>query len=211
MDRLVLALAAIALGILSYTLWHENGRLQEDISEEIEKNKISISSTILTEATEFTFMKVTNQFMYYMDAKPVKKSPAKWQAVYQWDYTFNFGFEIDEGWNWCIKVDEQAGIVTLNAPAIKQLNQSSASPTPVKIINGGNRKTSQAAAKLIRDTANRKVRDAARVYLENRTVQSSVKKSLASFFQDILNDAHENSNPISKVVVNIVGKSTCDE
>ena len=146
MDRIILGFTVAALAVLSFFLWSENSQLQEDISEEIEKSKISITSTILSETTEFTFMKVTNQFVYYMDKKGkdigngASKS-ARWKALYKWDYPFHFGFKIDEGWNWCIKVDEQEGIVTLNAPKIKQLNTSDASPKLVEIFNGGVKKT----------------------------------------------------------------------
>ena len=63
----------------------------------------------------------------------------------------------------------------------------------------------------MQELANSKVKQAAEAYLSNKTVQSSVKKSLAAFFQEILNDAHENRNPISKVIVNTVAKSSCDK
>ena len=59
MDRIILGLTVAALAVLSFFLWSENSQLQDDISEEIEKGKISISSTLLSENTEFTFMKVS--------------------------------------------------------------------------------------------------------------------------------------------------------
>lgn len=216
MDRVILGLIAIVLAVLSFFLWSQNSRLQEDISEEIEKGKISITSTLLSEATEFTFMKVTNQFVYYMDktgdviGHGAKKS-ARWKALYKWKYPFHFGFKVDEGWDWCIKVDEQAGVVTLNAPKINQLNTSNAAPEVEQIFNAGIKSTQVAAQKWMQELANSEVTQAANVYLANETVQSSVKKSLAAFFQEILNDAHENTNPISKVIVKNVAKSSCDK
>ncbi|WP_177168832.1 hypothetical protein [Thalassotalea agarivorans] len=216
MDRIILVLTVTGLAVLSFFLWSKNAQLQDEISEEIEKGKISITSTILSETTEFTFMKVTNQFVYYMDKKGkdighgAKKS-ARWKALYKWEYPFHFGFKINEGWNWCIKVDEENGIVTLNAPQIKQLNTSSASPKLVEIFNSGFKKTQVAAQKWMQSLSNKKVKQAADAYLSNKTVQSSVKKSLAAFFQEILNDAHKDANPISKVIVNTVAKSSCDE
>lgn len=216
MDRIILGFTVAALAVLSFFLWSENLQLQDDISEEIEKGKISISSTILSETTEFTFMKVTNQFVYYMNKRgedigyDANKS-ARWEALYKWEYPFHFGFKVNEGWDWCIKVDEQEGIVTLNAPQIKQLNTSDASPEVMKIFNSGFKKTQVAAQKWIQDLSNKKIRQAAEVYLSNNTVQSSVKKSLAAFFQEILNDAHNDANPVSKVVVNTVDKSSCDK
>ena len=216
MDRIILVLTVAALAVLSFFLWSENSQLQDDISEEIEKGKISISSTILSETTEFTFMKVTNQYVYYMNKKGkdigygAKKS-ARWKALYKWEYPFHFGFKVDEGWNWCIKVDDEEGIVTLNAPKIKQLNTSDASPELVEIFNSGFKSTQVAAHKWMQDLSNKKIKQTAEAYLENKTVQSSVRKSLAAFFQEILNDAHKGSNPISKVVVNTVDKSACDK
>ena len=216
MDRIVLVLIAIALGIFSFSLWSKNTELERGITEEIEKGKIAISSTILSEATEFTFMKVTNQFVYYMDKRGSEigydaKKSAHWKALYSWEYPFHFGFKVAQGWNWCIKVDEEEGIVTLNAPEIKQLNTSNASPNLDAIFNSGFKGTQVAAQKWMQDLANKKVRETANAYLSNKTVQNSVKKSLAAFFQEILNDAHKHSNPVTKVVVNTVEKSTCDK
>eukprot|EP01026_Neomeris_dumetosa_P020100 TRINITY_DN180950_c0_g1_i1.p2 TRINITY_DN180950_c0_g1~~TRINITY_DN180950_c0_g1_i1.p2 ORF type:complete len:139 (+),score=16.25 TRINITY_DN180950_c0_g1_i1:296-712(+) len=112
MDRLILGLAAIALAGVSVFLWNKNSQLEEDYKEEVEKGKISISATMLSETTEFTFMKVTNQFVYYMDKTGEDighgaKKLAKWKALYKWEYPFHFGFKVKEGWNWCIKVNEQ--------------------------------------------------------------------------------------------------------
>lgn len=216
MDRIILGLAAIALAVLSFSLWDKNSRLQDDINEEIEKGKISISSTMLSETTEFTFMKVTNQFVYYMDKKGSEighgaNKSAHWKALYKWEYPFHFGFKVDEGWDWCIKVDEQEGIVTLNAPEIKQLNTSNASPEIEAIFNSGIKSTQVAAQKWMQELANKKMKSTANTYLSNQTVLNSVKKSLAAFFQEILNDAHKHTNPVSKVVINTVAKSSCDK
>lgn len=216
MDRLILSLAAIALAVAAFFFWNKNEQLQKDIMAEIEKGRISIDSTLLSETTEITFMKVTNQFVYYMDKKGEDighgaKKLARWKALYRWEYPFNFGVKIDEGWNWCIKIDEQEGIVTLNVPEIRQLNTSKASPTAEAIFNGGTKDTQVAAQQWMQELADSKVKRTADVYLKNDTVQNSVKRSLATFFQDIINDAHQNSNPVSKVIVNTVKQSTCDQ
>ena len=216
MDRVIFGLATVALAVLSFYFWNQNNQLQHEIDEEIEKGRIAISSSMLSEATEFTFMKVTNEFVYYMDKKGSEikhgaNKSARWKALYKWNYPFHFGFKVSEGWDWCIKVNEDEGIVTLNAPAIVQLNTSPASPKVEEIFNSGFKSTQVAAQKYMQDLADDKVLQVANEYLSNNTVKRSVKKSLAAFFQDILNDAHEYSNPISKVEVNIVNKSGCNK
>lgn len=208
MDRVVLVVVAIALSVFSYSLWDKNGKLQEDLAHEVEKGKISIDSSMLTKATEFTFMKVTNKFTYYMDEDDIGPLKGKWRAIYHWDYPFNFGYKIKDQWKWCIHVDQDKGEVTLNAPKVVQLNASSASPVAEKIFNGGMKPTQTAAQQWMVDLANSKMKEVADAYLDNSTVKESVKNSLASFFQDILNDAQP-GNPVRKVIVKEVAVSSC--
>lgn len=219
MDRIVLFIICLALGGVSFFYWQQNSQLQQDIEEVKNLHDIAITSTLLTETTEFTFMKISNDYVYLMDqkgkaiAKATKmkvSNSARWKALYKWRYTYHFGFNIKQGWQWCIKVDQAKGQVTLNAPLITQMNTSDASPKLVEIFNGGVKKTQLAADKWIQLHANKMVKKAADVYLANPTVQSSVQKSLATFFQDILNDAHPDANPVRKVVVNSVKQSQCD-
>ncbi|RJG51329.1 hypothetical protein [Motilimonas pumila] len=220
MDRIFLFITCIGLAALSVFFWLQNGQLQEDIDEVKSLHDIAITSTLLTETTEFTFMKISNEYVYLMDQKgkalakatamKVSKS-ARWKALYKWRYNFHFGFYVKQGWQWCIKVDQAKGEVTLNAPLVTQLNTSDASPKLMEILNGGVRKTQLAADKWIQLHANKAIKKTADVYLQNATVQSSVQKSLATFFQDILNDAHPDANPVRKVVVNSVAHSQCDD
>lgn len=210
MDRLLLIVLTLALGVFSYAQWDKSNQLETELEDAAERAKINITSSMLSKATEFTFMKITNSFSYYMDRSFGEGLiKGRWKALYEWDYTFNFGFKILEGWQWCIDVNHEEGIVTLNAPKISQLNDSSAAPEAVEIFNAGNRDNTARANAKAKEIANKKMAEAEKAYLSNKTIQSSVKKSLGAFFQEILNDAHEYSNPIRKVNVNLVSKSSC--
>jgi len=209
MDRIILGIATVLLGVFCISLWDKNQDLEKSYKDEIKKAKISIDSTMLSEATEFTFMKVENQFTYYMKEDDIGPQRGKWEAIYTWNYPFNFGYKIEDGWNWCIDVNDEEGIVSINAPEIVQLNKSDASPEVGKIFNGGIRTTQVAAQQWMVNHANQKMQDTAKAYLENDTVQESVKKSLSSFFRGILNDAHKNGNPINEVIVNITDTNSC--
>ncbi|WP_043319505.1 hypothetical protein [Microbulbifer sp. HZ11] len=206
MDRIILGVITAVLAVFSYSLWDKN----QDLEQEVKRGKISIDSTMLSKATEFTFMKVENQFTYYMKEKNIGPKNGKWEALYTWSYPFNFGYKIEDNWDWCINVDQEEGVISINAPKITQLNRSDASPKAEKIFNGGFKATQVAAQEWMVETANKKMKDTASRYLENTTVQESVKKSLSSFFREILNDAHEGENPINEVIVNITDDSTCN-
>ncbi|MFA0570861.1 hypothetical protein [Vibrio gallaecicus] len=209
MERLILVVAIILLAGASSWLWFENHNLNKQVEDEIEKSKISVSATMLSKATEFTFMKVTANYTYHMKQKDLGPRKGNWEAIYTWDYPFNFGYKIEDEWNWCIKVNEEERTVSINAPQIKQLNESAASPKVEAIFNGGVRSTQIAAQEWIVVLANKKVKEAAEAYLDNQTVKESVKQALASFFRGILNDARKGMKPINEVIVNIKDDDVC--
>ncbi len=209
MDRIVLGVVAILLAVFSYSLWDKNNDLKDEVKRATEVAEISINSTMLSKATEFTFMKVKNQFTYHMDEEDIGPRKGDWEAIYSWEYPFNFGYKIKSDWNWCIHIDQDKSIVSINAPKIEQLNKSDASPRVGKIFNGGVRATQVAAQEWMVDLANEKMKKTADAYLNNETVQDSVKRSLASFFRGILNDAREGERPINEVIINITSENSC--
>ncbi len=209
MDRIVLGIVAILLAVFSYSLWDKNNDLKEEVKRAVDIGEISINATMLSKATEFTFMKVKNQFTYHMNEKNVGPKKGNWEAICSWEYQFNFGYKIEDKWNWCIDVDQIKGTVSINAPLIEQLNKSDASPKAGKIFNGGIKVTQVAAQEWMIDLANEKMKKTAEAYLGNETIQDSVKKSLASFFRGILNDARVGERPINEVIVNVASENSC--
>lgn len=213
MERVIYLLIAIILAGGSYHFWDKSDQLERDnnlikekLSNEIEKHKIKISKTNLSQVTKFTFLEVTNEFQYLYE-----KTLGKWLTkdkvgvLYQWDYTFSFGFDLtkEPNWNWCpTLISNEPGVIQVNAPGIVQTNVNSPSPKPVRVFNDAYWDEHQVRiSNEVNEHANEKVKEVASIYLKNPTTISSVTKALGAHLQQVMNSAYEDSNPIREVRV----------
>jgi len=211
MDRLIIGLVALIFAGGSYHFWEKSDKLEQEksnaiseLKQEREKSKIKIGSTTLSDVTKFTFLEVTNEFSYIFDKSLGKLAKAdKILALYEWDYTFSFGFDLKSQWNWCPKViDQKMGIVQVNAPDITQTNSNKPAPSRTKVFNGAYWDDHKIEVeKLVHKYANKKTLEIAENYISKPSTKESVKRALSKHLQTIMNSAYPESNPISEVKI----------
>lgn len=216
----------VALSIASTAFyWNQNKGLKGDLLNletevtnltlqlnfEVEKNKIRVSNSILQNAAKLTFAEVSNEFNYLYDKKLGELlKHERVTTLYEWKYTFSFGVDIKEGWDWCPKVDEVNGVVKVQAPKIEQTNVNPVAPMITKVVNNAYwDEHLEIANKIVFDKATDVVDERGKSYLTQKSIIDMVELSLSSHLKNVMNAAHKASNPISKVEVIFVEESSC--
>ena len=209
MDRVIYILISLLLAFGTYHFWDRSKKINDQkvqveqaLAEEKQKSEIKINNSTFAEVTKFTFLEITNEFLYFYEDKIGVKNI---KAIYEWDYTFSFGFDLSkhDGWDWRPKIiDEELGIVQITAPKIVQTNANIPSPVLKHLIlKPRTKEHHKEAARKVLEYATKKMEDMANSYLSKETTTISIKKALGSHLQNVMNSTHANSNPISEVRV----------
>lgn len=213
MGKYIVGIAVIiGLSISTYHFWSVANQKEKALSLEIEKNKIQVSNTMLSDVTILEFLHISSDFTYYYERKFKSGLLSdNVQAIYNWSYTFTYGFDLTGmEWDWCPKViDEEKGIVQINAPEITQTNTNAPSPTVTKSFK---KPASSDNIKKVSDEimaiAQEKMKDIAKAHLSEPTTRTSLTNALSKHIHGIFNSLHGDNRPISEVVVNY--GNTCD-
>ncbi len=182
---------------------------QKDRVEELENlRKIKALDGILKDALTFEFAQVTTTFVLELEEKydrppggvGVLKDLV--HAFYSTDYTFTFGYDL-QNWDWCSKViDKQQGIVQVRAPEVSWTNaHTSINPDQGTTIDGIFYTDLESKVQQdVKDRMTKKIKEKADAYLSDPKLKLSIERALSSFLQHTMNEAHD-GNPISKVVI----------
>ncbi|MCW9030910.1 MAG: hypothetical protein OQK58_05430 [Gammaproteobacteria bacterium] len=211
MNKILSIILIAALGGSSVYFWQEAKANKASFDAEVEKSKIKITKQTFSDVVKLTFLEIKTDFVYFYDREFKEGLNDKISVLYEWDYTFSYGFDLGQknNWNWCAKViDGDKGIVQVNAPNIVLISSNPPSPQPKKTFKKASyKKNVEKAAAEILKVAIEKNKDVAKAHLSNASTKASIQNALASHLQDIMNSAHKDSNPISKV--NVVFSSVC--
>jgi hypothetical protein len=199
MDRIILVLVAIAMGVSTYFFYNKSTDLAGLLEEQKIIESVVINSSVLSEVKEFTFSKISTQFNYVHE-----KSGALWVGVYEYSWVFNyhFGFKIPESWDWKFK-DHGNGEVSLSIPEVSQLNDYEINAQVIKRIKKANGKHSIEMQNEVNVIALEKVKAVEIQYLSNDTVIKSTKRSLEAYFLSLLNQVNP-ERATHKVTINTV-------
>lgn len=206
MILVVVLLALGAAGAYVTIDWLE----QKKKIEALEKlREIKALDGILREALTFEFAQVTTTFV--LEFRETYDRPPGGagflndlvHAFYSTDYTFTFGYNLQD-WNWCAKVVDQAkGIVQVHAPEIVWTNaQVSINPDLLgNPIDGVFYTDLEADVRRdVKERMSQKIEQRAEAYLVDPVLKTTIERALSNFLQQTMNDAHD-GNPISEVVI----------
>jgi len=206
--NLVLVIALLVIGAAgSYITidWIK----QKDRVDELEKlRKIKALDGILKDALTFEFAQVTTTFMLELNERYDRPPGGAGvlrdlvHAFYSTDYTFTFGYDL-QNWDWCSKVtDKKQGIVQVRAPKVAWTNrQTSINPDQGTTIDGIFYTALESEVQQdVRDRMTKKIKEKADAYLSDPKLKLNIERALASFLRQTMNEAHD-GNPISKVVI----------
>lgn len=225
MNKTVVILVICLAGLLAgggYGYAILSGELKsakQEAAHEKELRKINVKNSTLSSVTKFVFSEVTNQYTYYFDTNFVTWFTQTWggdrvQIVYEWPYTFSFGIELPEQWNWCVKVlKDKPGFVSVNSPKPSFLYTNPPNPTPAErgIINAPSHAVNDATVKQQMDAMSlQRVKEDAQQYLQDSYVQKNITLSFSKHIQEIMNLSHPHSNPVAGVDINYVDDNTCE-
>jgi len=212
------AIAVLLVGsnVFLWDKWVTSKQAKNDavaqLQDEKNKNKVRVSNSMLSSVSKFTFAEITGEYHYFLD-KTFGKLLArdKIKSMYEWSYTFNFGFNVPDHWNWCPKVvDETLGVVAVNAPKISQTNSNPPAPRSMQVFRGANwNKHEVEADAFVTEYARQDMEERAQAYLKNDTIVKSVRLSLGAHLQNAMNANLDGAKPVSKVEVKFVDTSTC--
>lgn len=203
----------IGLSISTYHFWNLSMQKDEDLRKALAKNKISISDTVIKDVTVLEFLKITSNFNYYHEKKypSFKVFKDKVQVLYKWPYSFTYGFDLTgKEWDWCVKVvDDDKGVISINAPEIVLTNTNPPAPKVEKTFKKPNRKKSlDALDKDVQDIAQEIINDTAKVHLSDPLTKSSITKAFSKHIQGLFNTFDKSARPITSVEINYTNK--CD-
>lgn len=172
--------------------------------------KVSSSDGILQDALTFEFATVKTDLVFRHEKTYDKPSGGvgllndKIDIIYKAEYTFTFGYDL-QSWAWCPKVlSEQEGIIQVNTPPIVWTNTNLSPSLQVVAALDGIYYT-DLTDDIAADTAiiiTEKIKEKAANYLQDPKMRKSIETALQGFLINTMNDAHPNSNPVSKVVLN---------
>ena len=206
--NLVLVIILIALGAAGSYITQDWIKQKQRV-EKLEKlRKIKALDGILKDALTFEFAQVTTTFI--LELKEKYDRPAGGAGVlkdlvhafYSTDYTFTFGYDLQD-WDWCSKVlDPQKGVVQVRAPAVVWTNkQTSINPDRGTTIDGIFYTDLEAVVQQdVRERMSQKIKEKADAYLADPKLQLNIERALSNFLQQTMNEAHDGS-PISRVVI----------
>jgi hypothetical protein len=187
---------------------------QKDKVAELEKlREIKALDGILKDALTFEFAQVTTTFVLELNEKydrppggvGVLKDLV--HAFYSTDYTFTFGYDL-QNWDWCSKtLDQQQGIVQVKAPDVAWTNaHTSINPDRGTTIDGIYYTDLESVVQQdVKKLMTKKIKEKASAYLADSKLKLNIERALSGFLQQTMNDAHD-GNPISKVIIS----NTCN-
>jgi len=202
---IVLLLAIGAAGTYVILDWVK----QKSRVEELENlRKIKALDGILKDALTFEFAQVTTTFVLELKEKYDRPSGGLGalndlvHAFYSTDYTFTFGYDL-QNWNWCSKVvDKERGIVQVRAPEVAWTNtQTAINPDKGTVIDGIYYTDLESVVQQdVKKRMTSKIREKAEAYLSDTKLKLNIERALSNFLQQTMNEAHD-GNPISKVII----------
>lgn len=216
MNKLLLVLIIVLLGLVgasTYGYMHLTQKLTaaEEIAEhEKALREIKVKKSTLSGVTEFIFARVSNQYMYFYDKKLGKVVKDHVQRLYEWDYEFSFGIKVPENWDWCIRVvEDKPGYLQINSPKPALISKNSPNPRIKKVIKSSSKKHEKTVDKEVNALVKDRISKDADNYLKEKSVRKNITLSFSKHIQDIINSAHEGSNPVAGVNINYVKTSVC--
>jgi hypothetical protein len=200
MDKLVSMLLAVALGVGGFVFYQKQSAWEQERQRLVDIQNVAIDASVLQSVSELTFSKVVVDFQDVLKREGV--APIPWKGVhhYKWAFEYNFGVNVPGDWTWNF-VDHGNGVVSVDIPPLRQLNDYNVSIELIDRINPANGARTAAMNAEMRDIALEKVKLVEDRYLNNPTIVESTRRSMAAFLQDLFN-SQQPENPVTKVQVN---------
>lgn len=200
MDKIISIALAVALGLGGFYFFKVKNDLESQIETLRINDEISINSSVLAEVTQFTFSKIKTDFTYVH--KKSGLTPLPWKGIYeyQWEFEYHFGIDVPQGWKWNFR-DSSDGSVSIDVPPLTQLNDFNIKVNLIDRIEPANGPHSAEMKTETDAVALQRVKDVQAQYLRNPTVIETTRRSLESFFLNLLNERSEGS-PVHKVTIN---------
>ena len=212
----LLLLLVLSVGFGGYK-WSDLSQRVKDaealLQHEGDLRRINVSSSTLSDESKFVFANIKNQYSYYYNKGFTRAGMVvdSVKIIYAWDYTFSFGVEIPNEWNWCVKdIPDQPGYVQVNSPEPSFLSSNPPSPKEVDIINGSNSTNDLTRSREMAEISLARVNADAEQYLDDPSLKKTIRLAFSKHLQEVMNSSHQESNPVAGVVLNYVETSSCD-
>jgi len=210
----ILGVLVLALAIGAGFMGNDWLQKKEKIEKLEKMREIASLDGILQEAMTFEFARIKSTLVLEHNETYDRPSGGagalddKVHIVYQANYTFTFGYDLKE-WDWCARVIDKAnGVVAVRAPEVVWTNANTSFVPDKWITIEGIYYTDleNEVEAVVKALMADKIRERAEDYLKDDKMQTSIRRSLSNFLLQTMNDAHQDANPISKVVLTADGK-----
>lgn len=181
--------------------WYQT---DSELTKVLEKGEIHVEKETLSNVDKQIKVQIDIDGTYYLDTSEIEELSSllfEHKALYQWEYTLNFGYDFTDDWKWCDDTNQDNQEVVLNVPEITEFKLNKAS-IKERILDG-----SWSSEKVVsaRSYAEKRVDEAINIvrkkYLDNEQFKEAISIQFSEKVKDLLNSAHYGHNPISKVIL----------